>query len=107
MGWVVRRSAAAFAWVVRRSSSSLPIYHRVLSRAAWSPLAASRVLLGLLLAAFVPTGPIVLAIDETLGQVRRRWWRALGCAVSRRSPDPTHSTRRLLHRLTHALSYAA
>ena len=32
-------------------------YHRVLNRAAWSGRAAARVLLGLLLEAFVPTGP--------------------------------------------------
>src|SRR5215213_4588787 len=31
-------------------------YHRVLNRVAWSPRAASRVLLGLLLDAFAPTG---------------------------------------------------
>ncbi len=32
--------------------------HRVLSRAAWCPRAASRVLLGLLVAAFAPKGPV-------------------------------------------------
>lgn len=32
-------------------------FHRVLNRAPWSPLAASRVLLGLLSAAFAPEGP--------------------------------------------------
>src|SRR5215210_8708745 len=42
-------------------------YHRVLSRARWSSLAASRVLLRLLLEAFVPEGdPLVVGIDETL-----------------------------------------
>jgi hypothetical protein len=45
-------------------------YHRVLSRAAWSGLAVSRVLLGLLVTTFVPTGPLVIGIDET---VERRW----------------------------------
>ncbi len=34
-------------------------YHRVLNRAAWSSRAASRVLLGLLIDAFAPTGPVV------------------------------------------------
>ena len=33
-------------------------YHRVLSRAAWSPRAAARVLLRLLINAFVPHGPV-------------------------------------------------
>jgi DDE superfamily endonuclease len=41
-------------------------YHRVLSRASWSSREASRVLLGLLVEAFVPEGPLVVGIDETL-----------------------------------------
>ena len=45
-------------------------YHRVLNRAKWSSRAASRVLLGLLVAAFVPEGPLVFGLDET---VERRW----------------------------------
>ncbi len=45
-------------------------YHRVLSRASWSSLAASRVLLGLLVELFVPDGPLLVGIDETL---ERRW----------------------------------
>jgi hypothetical protein len=39
--------------------------HRVLSRAEWSGLAVGRVLLGLLVAAFAPTGPLLFGIDET------------------------------------------
>lgn len=45
-------------------------YHRVLSRAKWSGTQASRVLFGLLVEAFVPEGPLVVGIDETL---ERRW----------------------------------
>jgi hypothetical protein len=42
-------------------------YHRVLSRALWSSGEASRVLLELLVAAFVPGGePLVVGVDETL-----------------------------------------
>ena len=43
-------------------------YHRVLSRAAWSSREASRVLLDLLVEAFVPEegAPLVVGIDETL-----------------------------------------
>src|SRR3712207_6349447 len=41
-------------------------YHRVLSRAAWSSREASRLLLGLLVEAFVPDGPLVVGVDETL-----------------------------------------
>src|SRR4051794_33068786 len=39
-------------------------YHRVLNRAAWDPGAAARLLLGLLIAAFAPNGPVVLGIDD-------------------------------------------
>ena len=42
-------------------------YHRVLSRARWSSREGARVLLGLLVEAFVPEGePLVVGIDETL-----------------------------------------
>ncbi len=47
-------------------------YHRVLSHARWSGLAAGRVLLGLLVATFVPDGPLVFGIDETLERRRGR-----------------------------------
>lgn len=45
-------------------------YHRVLSRDHWSSLAAGRVLLRLLVAAFVPDGPLVFGIDETIERRR-------------------------------------
>ena len=42
-------------------------YHHVLSRAVWSALAVSRVLLGLLVHHLAPaTGPLCLGIDETI-----------------------------------------
>src|SRR5215203_1092799 len=46
-------------------------YHRVLNRAVWSSREASRVLLGLLVEAFVAEGgPLVVGIDETLERRR-------------------------------------
>lgn len=45
-------------------------YHRVLSRASWSSREASRVLLGLLVERFVPQGPLVVGVDETLERRR-------------------------------------
>ncbi|MEJ2263827.1 MAG: transposase, partial [Anaerolineales bacterium] len=45
-------------------------YHRVLNRAVWSSLAASAILVRLLLNTFLPTGPVVIGIDET---IERRW----------------------------------
>lgn len=53
-------------------------YHRVLSRAPWSPRAASRLLLRLLVRAFVPAGPLVFGIDDTLERRRGRCIRAKG-----------------------------
>jgi hypothetical protein len=41
-------------------------YHRVLNRASWSSRGASHILLRLLVEAFVPQGPLVFGIDETL-----------------------------------------
>src|SRR5215210_4152646 len=45
-------------------------YHRVLSRAKWSGLAISRILLGLLVATFAADGPLVFGVDETLERRR-------------------------------------
>ena len=45
-------------------------YHRVLSHAKWSGLAISRILLGRLVAAFAPEGPLVFGVDETLERRR-------------------------------------
>jgi hypothetical protein len=45
-------------------------YHRVLSRAVWSSLEVSRILLILLVDTFVPQGPVVIGIDETLERRR-------------------------------------
>src|SRR3954465_3084564 len=45
-------------------------YHRVLNRAAWSGRAAARVLLRLLLDAFVPKGPVLLGLDDSIERRR-------------------------------------
>ena len=45
-------------------------YHRVLNRAVWSSVAASHILLNLLVAVFVPDGPLVLGADEPLERRR-------------------------------------
>ena len=47
-------------------------YHRLLNRARWSARQAAQVLLGLLVEAFVPEGPIVLGLDELLERRRGR-----------------------------------
>ena len=63
-------------------------YHRVLNRAAWSGRAAARVLLGLLLDAFVPRGPVLLGLDDTIE--RRRGKRISAKGIYR---DPVRSSR--------------
>jgi hypothetical protein len=45
-------------------------YHRVLSRAVWSSLSISRILLMLLVNTFVSKGPVVMGIDETIERRR-------------------------------------
>jgi hypothetical protein len=66
-------------------------YHRVLSRASWSSLKVSRVLLGLLVEAFIPEGsPLVVGIDETL---ERRYGKKISARGVYRDPvRSTHET---------------
>jgi hypothetical protein len=66
-------------------------YHRVLSRARWSSLQASRILLGLLLEAFVAgDGALVLGLDETL---ERRYGKKISARGVYRDPvRSTHQT---------------
>jgi hypothetical protein len=63
-------------------------YHRVLTRAAWDARAAARLLLGLLIAAFAPAGPVVLGIDDTIE--RRRGKRIAANGIYR---DPVRSSK--------------
>jgi hypothetical protein len=62
-------------------------YHRVLNRAVWSSLGASRILLRLLVATFAPEGPLVLGIDETIE--RRRGAKIAATGIYR---DPVRSS---------------
>jgi hypothetical protein len=63
--------------------------HRVLNRAKWSSLDASRILLRRLLAAFAPSGPLVCGLDETIE--RRRGTKIAAAGISR---DPVRSSHR-------------
>jgi hypothetical protein len=53
-------------------------YHRVLNRAVWSSLEASRILLGLLINAFVIRGPVILGLDDTIERRRGAQIKAKG-----------------------------
>jgi len=76
---------------------SFTAFHRVLNRNTWSGLALARTLLRMTVAAFVPSGPIVIGIDHTLERRRgprigpaRRFYDA-----SRRADMPKPTSRGL------------
>jgi hypothetical protein len=52
--------------------------HRRLSRAAWCPRTGARILLGLFVTTFVPDGPMVIAIGDTIECRRGRRIKAMG-----------------------------
>jgi hypothetical protein len=83
-----RTVAAALRVMGLAQAGQFHRYHRVLSRARWSGLAVGRVLLRLLVAAFVPAGPLVVGVDET--RERRRGAKIAAKGIYR---DPVRSSR--------------
>src|SRR5918992_6253232 len=68
-----RTVTAALRAVGRGDDPAFGTYHRVLSRARWSPLVLSRLLLGLIVTTcLAPEVPLLLVIDETLERRRGR-----------------------------------
>ncbi len=66
-----RTVAAALRASGNDQATNWSLFHHVLNRARWAPLAVSRQLLLLIIETFVPAGACVdLVIDETL---ERRW----------------------------------
>jgi hypothetical protein len=65
-----RTVSAALSVLGRRGEADFARFHGVLNRARWSGQALARVLLSWLIAVFVPDGPVVIGIDET---IERRW----------------------------------
>ena len=49
---------------------SFTAFHRVLNRNVWSGLALARTLLGMVVATFVPAGPVIIGLDHTLERRR-------------------------------------
>ena len=82
-----RTVASALQAVGLRGERRFCRYHRVLSRAIRSSREASRILLGLLVEAFAPEGPLVLGVDETLE--RRRGKKIAAKGIYR---DPVRSS---------------
>ena len=68
--------------------AQFPRYHRVLNRARWSSVAVARVLLSLVVDTFVPTGPVIIGLDDTLE--RRRGEKIKARGIYR---DPVRSSR--------------
>jgi hypothetical protein len=66
-----RRTVTAVLRIMGRSDERhFQTYHRVLNRAAWSSWALSRTLLKLLVQTFVPSGPIICGLDDTIERRR-------------------------------------
>jgi len=66
-----RRTVSAVLRIMGLSAErQFQAYHRVLNRAAWSSRALSHTLLKRLVQTFVPTGPIVCALDPTVERRR-------------------------------------
>lgn len=78
-----RTVAAALRVMGREQDPTFTNYHRVLNRNCWSSRSLSRRLLGLLVAAFVPDGPIIIGLDDTL---ERRWGGKIGARGIYRDP---------------------
>jgi DDE superfamily endonuclease len=83
-----KRTVTALLQIMGRSAASdFQTYHRVLNRAVWSPLTASRLLLRLLVAVFIPRGVVVVGLDDTIERRRGEQIKAKG--ISR---DPVRSS---------------
>ena len=66
-----KRTVTACLRVMGRSQEKGFVnYHRVLNRARWSPLAASHILLRLLVTCFAPEGELVFGLDDTIERRR-------------------------------------
>ena len=84
-----RTVCAALRAVDGASDKGFSRFHRFLSRGAWSGLQGSRILLGLLVKAFVPEGePLVIGVDDCIE--RRRGGKIRDKGIYR---DPVRSSR--------------
>jgi hypothetical protein len=83
-----QRTVTAILRIMGRSAeSNFQTYHRVLNRAVWSPLHASRLLLRLFVAVFVPRGVVLFGLDDTIE--RRRGAQMTATGIYR---DPVRSS---------------
>ena len=74
-----KRTVTAMLQLMGRSAASdFQTSHRVLHRAVWSPLTASRLLLRLFVAVFSPSGAVVFGLDDTIERRRGEQIKAKG-----------------------------
>src|ERR687883_1036698 len=83
-----RTVAAALRVLGLGGAAGFAVYHRVLSHGHWCSRAVAHRLLLLLVAAFVPDGPVVVGMDDS---IERRW----GARIAARGiyRDPVRSSR--------------
>jgi hypothetical protein len=82
-----RTVTAMLRMMGRRAAPDFQTSHRVLNRPVWSPLTASRLILRLLVAVFIPRGIVVFGLDDTIE--RRRGGQITAKGISR---DPVRSS---------------
>ena len=68
-----RTVAAALRVMGLGGAAGFAVYHRVLSHGHWCSRALAHRLLLLLVAAFVPDGPVVVGLDDTIERRREAW----------------------------------
>ena len=65
-----RTVSSALGATGRSQARDFARYHAVLNRNRWSALAVTKVLLGVLVARFAVSGPVIIGMDDT---IERRW----------------------------------
>jgi hypothetical protein len=82
IGAILCRGARRITSILRvmdlQNERNFTKYHRVLSRAQWSGLALSKILLGMLIKILPESWPILIAVDETLERRRGKKIKAKG-----------------------------
>lgn len=84
-----RTVTAMLQMMGRRAAPDFQTDHRVLHRAVWSPLTASRLLLRLLVAVCIPRGVVVLGLDDPIE--RRRGEQITAKGLSRAPVRSSHA----------------
>ncbi len=78
-----RTVSAALRVMGLGAAHDFALYHYVLNRARWNSRAVARTLLTMILDRFLPVGPVVIGIDDT---IERRWGRKIAARGVYRDP---------------------